>query len=204
MIWSPHKLLEIPSDEEIAVSEPDDLIDLHMMREEAISNEAKDKYRYGFKFDNWHRLEAELENHSEALVSGGNRSSKTQVGAYLTVKAALTNPKATIFCFAQNSEVSIRQQQSAVYDWLPMEYKQKQTSSNTYISYSAKNGFTDSSFILPNGSQVIFKYYSQFANNPTILEGAELGSLYPECVNIGAWCDEYLGGCNCQEEWENS
>lgn len=193
MIWTPHKLLTPPTDDEIAILEPGELIEIHRVREEAIRNEARDKYRYGFKFDNWKKLEHHLSTRSEALVSGGNRSSKTQVGAYFTVKAALENPKSTIFCFSQNAEVSIRQQQSAVYDWLPEELKSKQTSSSTYLSFSAKNGFTDSSFILPNGSQVIFKTYSQFSNNPTILEGAELGSNAPEWLNMGAWLDEYLG-----------
>jgi len=191
--WTPHKLLEIPTDEEIALLTPEELVTIHSTREEAIQNEARDKYRYGFKFENWKKLEKELSTHSEALVSGGNRSSKTQVGAYFTVEAALKNPNSTIFCFSQNSEVSIRQQQSAVYEWLPQELKTKQTSAGAYLSYSRKNGWTDSSCILPNGSQIIFKYYSQFANNPTILEGAELGSNSPEWVNLGAWCDEYLG-----------
>ena len=103
-------------------------------------------------------------------------SGKTQWGAFSVVRAAIENPKSEIFCFAQTSEVSIRQQQSAVWDWLPENLKTKQTSANTYISYKKKTGFTDSSLILPNGSQIIFKTYSQYQNNPTILEGAELGS----------------------------
>jgi len=193
MKWTPHKLLEIPSDEEIAEMEPEELIELHRMREEAISNESKDKFRYGFKFENWGKLETQMETHSEALVMGGNRSSKTQAGAYFVVKAATENPNSMIFCFAQTAEVSIRQQQSAVYDWLPLELKSKQTSANTYISYSLKNGFTDNSLILPNGSQIVFKTYAAFANNPSILEGAELGSMYPNWLNIGAYLDEYLG-----------
>ena len=121
-------------------------------------------------------------------------SGKTQWGAFSVVRAAVENPKSEIFCFAQTSEVSIRQQQSAVYDWLPAELKTKQTSAGAYISYTKKNGFTDGSLILPNGSQIIFKTYSQYQNNPTILEGAELGSRNPEWHNIGCWLDEYLLG----------
>lgn len=193
MKWTPHKLLPIPTDEEIAILDPDELIQIWQTREEAIANEARDKYRFGFKFDNWALLEKHFEDVDEALVSGGNRSSKTQVGAYFTVKAAIENPMSEIFCFAQTHEVSIRQQQSAVYDWLPEEYKVKQTSAGAYINYSRKNGFTDSSCILPNGSRINFKYYSQFQANPTIMEGAELGSHDPKWLNIGVWLDEYLG-----------
>lgn len=121
-------------------------------------------------------------------------SGKTQWGAFSVVRAAIENPGSEIFCFAQTSEVSIRQQQSAVWDWLPAELRTKQTSAGTYISYTKKNGFTDSSLILPNGSQIIFKTYSQYQNNPTILEGAELGSRRPTWHNIGVWLDEYLLG----------
>jgi len=123
-----------------------------------------------------------------------HNSGKTQWGAFSIVRAAVENPNSEIFCFAQTSEVSIRQQQSAVYDWLPAELKTKQTSAGAYISYTKKNGFTDGSLILPNGSQIIFKTYSQYQNNPTILEGAELGSRSPVWHNIGVWLDEYLLG----------
>jgi hypothetical protein len=193
MEWTPHKLLAIPTDEEISEMDPSDLMEFYRIREEAIANEARDRYRYGFKFENWRKLEEQFMTRSEALVSGGNRSGKTQVGAYFTVRAALENPQSEIFCFAQSHEVSIRQQQSAVYDWLPEELKTKQTTAGAYLNYSRKNGFTDSSCIFPNGSRISFKYYTQFQNNPTILEGAELGSHAPKWANMGAWLDEYLG-----------
>ena len=123
-----------------------------------------------------------------------HNSGKTQWGAFSVVRAAVENPNSEIFCFAQTSEVSIRQQQSAVWAWLPEYLKTKFTSANAYISYKKKTGFTDSSLILPNGSQIIFKTYSQYQNNPTILEGAELGSRNPVWHNIGVWLDEYLLG----------
>jgi len=123
-----------------------------------------------------------------------HNSGKTAFGSYSVVKAAIENPGSIIMCFAQSSEVSIRQQQSAVYNWLPPEYRIKQTSSNAYISYTLKNGFTDNSLILPNKSQILFKTYSQYQNNPTFIEGAELGSKSATWHNIGAWLDEYLLG----------
>ena len=194
LTWTKNPILPVPSDEEIISMTPDELVAYHSTREEAIRNSVNDKYRYGWVFDNWKKLEGHLANHSEALISGGNRASKTQVGAYLIVKAAVNNPNSEIFCFSQTAEVSIRQQQSAVWEWLPAEFRTKQTGQNTYISYTRKNGFTDGCLILPNGSRISFKTYSQYSNNPTILEGAELGSFDGEYLNIGAWCDEFLGG----------
>ena len=192
--WTKHPLLEIPSDEMIAALEPEELLELHETREEAIRNAQADPYRYGFRLPHWSRAEAQLDEVDEILASGGNRSGKTAWGSYCVVKAAIENPNSIIMCWAQTSEVSVRQQQSAVYNWLPPEYRKKQTGSQTYISYTLKNGFTDNSLILPNGSQIIFKTYSQYQNNPSIIEGAELGSKDPEWHNIGCWLDEYLLG----------
>jgi hypothetical protein len=192
--WTKHPILPIPTDEEIAEMEPDELLAIHEVREQAIRDAQDDPYRYGFRLPHWERAEEQLKEVDEILASGGNRSGKTAWGSFCVVKAAIENPRSIIMCFAQTSEVSVRQQQSAVYQWLPPEYRRKQTGASTYISYTVKNGFTDNSFILPNGSQVIFKTYSQYQNNPTILEGAELGCKDPVWHNIGCWLDEYLLG----------
>lgn len=194
MKWRSHQILSPPTDDEIAEMEPEDLITLHQVYHEAIENAEKDPFRYGFRLPHWGKAEEQLQDVTEIVALGGNRSGKTQWGAFSIVRAAVENPNSEIFCFAQTSEVSIRQQQSAVYDWLPAELKTKQTSAGAYISYTKKNGFTDGSLILPNGSQIIFKTYSQYQNNPTILEGAELGSRSPTWHNIGVWLDEYLLG----------
>jgi hypothetical protein len=194
MKWRTHQILSPPTDEEIALMEPEELIALHRVYHEAVDNAERDPYRFGFRLPHWAKAEDQLQEVNEIVALGGNRSGKTQWGAFSVVRAAIENPNAEIMCFAQTSEVSIRQQQSAVWDWLPAELRTKQTSSGTYISYTKKNGFTDSSLILPNGSQIIFKTYSQYQNNPTILEGAELGSRSPNWHNVGVWLDEYLLG----------
>jgi len=194
MKWRTHQILSPPTDDEIALMEPAELVELHRVYHEAVDNAERDPYRYGFRLPHWAKAEEQLSEVNEIVALGGNRSGKTQWGAFSVVRAAIENPNSEIMCFAQTSEVSIRQQQSAVWDWLPAELRTKQTSSGTYISYTKKNGFTDSSLILPNGSQIIFKTYSQYQNNPTILEGAELGSRSPVWHNVGCWLDEYLLG----------
>ena len=98
--------------------EADDLIALHTSREEAIRNADKDPYRYGFKLDHWFKAWEQLNEVNEILCLGGNRSGKTAFGSYSVVRAAIENPASIIMCFAQSAEVSIRQQQSAVYNWL--------------------------------------------------------------------------------------
>lgn len=194
MKWTAHPILKPPSDTEMAVMQPEELVKIHRLYHDAIENSVRDPYRYGFRLPHWKKAEDQLSEVDEILALGGNRSGKTAWGAFCVVRAAVENPGAEIFCFAQNSEVSIRQQQKAVWEWLPKELKTKATSATAYISYTQKNGFTDGSLILPNGSQIIFKTYSQYQNNPTILEGAELGSRAPTWINVGCWLDEYLLG----------
>jgi hypothetical protein len=179
----------------MAQMEPSDLIKLHEVYHSAIANSKRDPYRYGWKLPHWKDAEDQLLTNSELLVSGGNRSGKTTWAAHAVVKAAVENPNSTIMCFAQNADVSIRQQQGAIYDALPEEYRVKVLGTEENISYTRKNGFSKSSLILPNSkSSIIFKTYAQFLNNDTILEGAELGCRSPNWINIGAWCDEYLIG----------
>jgi hypothetical protein len=194
MIWRAHQILTPPTDDELVQMTPEEVLSIHRIYHEAIENAEKDPYQYGFRLPHWTKAEEQLHEVNEILALGGNRSGKTQWGAFSVVRAAVENPNSEIFCFAQTSEVSIRQQQSAVWSWLPEYLKTKFTSANAYISYKKKTGFTDSSLILPNGSQIIFKTYSQYQNNPTILEGAELGSRNPKWHNIGVWLDEYLLG----------
>lgn len=193
--WRKHPMLSPPTVEEMARMSPDALVKLWELYHEAIENAEKDPYRYGFVLPNWLEADSFLEKRNEILVSGGNRSSKTSYAARTCVKAAIENPGAVIFCFSQNADVSIRQQQSAIYDALPEELKRKVLGAEENVSYTRKNGFSKASLILPGSlSQIIFKTYAQFLNNDTILEGAELGSRDPKWINVGAWCDEYLIG----------
>ena len=195
MIWRKHAILAPPTNEEMARMQPEALASLYDIYHQAIENSQRDPYRYGFKLPHWKKAEELLESFNELLVSGGNRSSKTTWAATAVVKAAMDNPGSVIMCFAQNADVSIRQQQSAIYDALPEELRKKTLSAEENISYTRKNGFSKSSLILPGTkSHIIFKTYAQFLNNDTILEGAELGSREPVWLNLGAWCDEYLIG----------
>lgn len=195
LVWEKHEILTPPTDKELAGMEAEEVLKLHTIYHSAIANSRRDPYRYGFKLGHWKDAEELLTKHSEILVSGGNRSSKTSWAAHAVVKAAVENPQSTIMCFAQNADVSIRQQQGAVYDALPEEYRVKVLSTEENVSYTRKNGFSKSSLILPGSkSSIIFKTYAQFLNNDTILEGAELGCRNPTWINIGAWCDEYLVG----------
>lgn len=173
---------------------PEELIELHGVYHEAVSNAEKDPYRYGFVLDNWRKAEELFCKCDTVMALGGNRAAKTQLGAWLTVKCCMANPQSLIVCFAQNAELSVLVQQAAIFHHLPAEFKSKRLGQDEYISYTKQNGFAGNSLIFPNGSRILFKTYAQFQQNQTVLEGLELGSYSPTINNLGAWCDEYLGG----------
>ena len=192
--WREHPILKPPTDAEMAAMEPSALVDLHKIYHEAISNSENDPYRHVFVLDPWKKAEELLRQYDTLVTLGGNRSAKTSMGAWLVMRSAMENPGAMIVCFAQNAEMSVLVQQPAIYNFLPAELKGKKLGQAEYISYSKQNGFAGNSLILPNNSRILFKTYSQYQMNQTVLEGLELGAYQAQTVNLGAWCDEFLGG----------
>lgn len=175
--------------------EPQALADLWQAYHDAIENAERDPYRYGFVPKHWREAEEFMRQKPEMVIFGGNRSGKTSFAARCVVRAALENPNSLIWCFAQTTEVSISVQQKAVYEVLPEEYRGPTGKAKfSYKGGFPRNAANTCALFFENGSRIVFKAYSQFLNNDTILEGAELGSKEAKWVNIGAWCDEYLIG----------
>ena len=103
-------------------------------------------------------------------MSGGNRSGKTQFAAHYVMQLLMSKPDSRVACFSMTAASSIRDQQPAVFGHIPLEFKGIKKTKTTNINYSQKNGFTDGTFILPNGSQCWFLNYAQ---QPDIMEGFE-------------------------------
>lgn len=195
LTWRKHPILTPPTDAEMSAMDAEELVRVHKIYHDAIKNAEQDPLRYAYRLEPWADAEKLLEEHDEVMCLGGNRSSKTTFGAKTVVEAALKNQGATIFCFSQDATSSVRVQQKAIYDWLPLEMKKSIRSDTGYIKYGLKNGFTGDSLIIPDTrSMIAFHTYSQFISNPGKFEGLELGSLDCEYINIGAWLDEYLMG----------
>ncbi len=192
--WERHEILKPPTEAEVAQMQPEELLRIHALYHEAIENARKDPYRFGWVLKHWERADEMFARYRTLLLLGANRSGKTTYGAKCIVRAAVENAGALIYCFSQNQETSVVVQQAAVYEYLPAELKVKKTEATEYISYSMQNGFAGNGLVLPNKSRILFKTYSQFQQNQSILEGMELGARNAKWTNIGAWCDEYLQG----------
>ena len=185
LTWTPWPTLAIPSQDQqdaiIANHGSDALIELHTAREEKIRREKSDPYSEGFVPDHWRDADELLKTHDNLLISGGNRSGKTSYSCRKLVQTMIEKPGARVIAFSMTNQSSIRDLQPAVYKYLPNSYKGRKKGSQ--ISYSQKNGFTNSSAVLPNGSAIYFHFYEQRSD---ILEGVELDICYfDELVSMG-------------------
>lgn len=188
--WTPHPVLKVPTKEQQVAMGAEKLLEYWTTRERAIENEQDDPFRYGTEFDHWKKADEQLRDNAELLTLGGNRSGKTEWASKRVVQALVANPGMIIWCFTATSQNSIAHQQSAVHKYLPKEFKNLGRSRTYYVSFSQKNGYTSSSFILPNKSMCVFRNWSQ---NIETIEGGEIGSPQDPVDgthNIGCWFDE--------------
>ena len=188
--WTPHPLLKIPSTDEQINMGASRLLEYWERREGAIDREREDPFRYGTELPHWKKVDDILEEKAELLLLGGNRSGKTEIIAKRVVQSLVANPGSVIWCFTATSQNSIAHQQAVIHKYLPAEFKNLGRSRVHYISYSVKNGYTSSSFVLPNRSMCVFRNWSQ---NIETIEGGEVGckeQAKPGTHNIGIWFDE--------------
>lgn len=201
MAWSKHPILKLPTKGQLKAlldeKGPEAVHDVWKAREDAIQASKDDPIKYGFVLDHQQKVEELLYKPEidEVWVFGGWRSGKSRSAAKIVVEAALNNPNSEIICWAQNEDASVERQQPYIYEMLPPEFKVKMKDSVAKINYSKGTGFAGKKCILPNGAVIYFKFYTQFQNNDTMLEGANLGALAENVnkINIGSWLDEYLG-----------
>jgi hypothetical protein len=190
LTWTPHPLLEIPSRREQIAMGAEKLLEYWESREGAIEREQSDPYRYGTELPHWKMADEQLADHSELLILGGNRSGKSEYCAKRVVECLVKNPGAVIWCFTTSVQNSIAHQQAAIYRYLPKEFKKLGRSRTYYLTFSHKNGFTGSSFILPNKSQCVFRNFQQDIRT---VEGGECGLVSDPAEgshSIGCWLDE--------------
>jgi hypothetical protein len=158
----------------------DKAIEVLQLREDKILAEKLDPYRHGFEPWHWKKADEIIDKKQEILVLGGNRAGKTEWAAKRLVQTLVSKDRAMVWCLHTTHQSSIQMQQNVVYKYLPPELKIAKKTKVTNISYSQKNGFSDNTFILPNGSQCVFMNYAQ---KKDVIEGGECDLI---------WCDELV------------
>jgi hypothetical protein len=155
-------------------------LELKLKRTQLVLLEKADPYTYGFIPDHWEIANTEFAATQELLISGGNRAGKTLWAARRIVQTLLEKENANVLCCHTSHATSVTVQQPAIYNYLPVALRATKKGRIHYLNYSRKNGFTDGSFILPNGSRCDFLNYTQSENT---IEGREADLI---------WCDELV------------
>ena len=199
ILWTPHPLEPVPTQEDILAADTPQkqaaLAVWHDLREERIADAERDPVRFGYTLEQQQLVEEQLEEKTEVWVFGGNRSGKSYQAAKMVMKALLENPGTKIVCWAQDEFASVEMQQPYLWMMLPAEFRKKVKEQRANINWNDKTGFTGNKFVLPNGSSCVFRFYSQFSQNPKLIEGYMVGAPTRDCgyYNIGTWMDEYYG-----------
>ncbi len=155
-------------------------LELRDKRTQLVLLEKADPYTYGFVPDHWEMANRVWSECSELLISGGNRAGKTLWAARRVVETLLSKENCNVLCCHTSNATSVTVQQPAIYNYLPVSLRATKKGKIHYLNYSRKNGFTDGSFILPNGSRCDFLNYTQSENT---IEGREADLI---------WCDELV------------
>lgn len=194
MIFSPHPIHEAPEllgrdpagnvlarfKDGTRRMTPDQLADFWRIREEQIANEKNDPLRYEWQPEAWRRADQILDEQRELLILGGNRSGKSSFAAKRIMRSMLDKPDGRFWCFQETAANSVEMQQPLLWKYMPPELRHTKKSRITNISYGQKTGFAENSFVLPSGSQVWCRNYSQ---DVSTIEGGEVD---------GIWFDELV------------
>lgn len=184
MKLTPHPVIKLPSTEELRILTSklgaEEVARILRIREEKIVAEKTDPYRHGYEPFHWKDADDLLKVHQELCVLGGNRAGKTEWAAKRIVAAMVNTPNARVWCLHTTSPSSIQMQQNVIWKYIPAEYKNLKKGKVTNVQYSQKNGFSDGTFIFPNGSQC---YFMNYAQEKRVIEGGECDII---------WCDELV------------
>jgi hypothetical protein len=175
-----HPVYPLPSFED-SVSDPKRVEEYLLKRNELIELEGADPWRYGYHPPVWELVEEELAaGQREVLILGGNRASKSEFAGRKAIEIMERGEKRRVWCLQNTEANSIEMQQPIVWKYIPIQYKGLKKGQVTNISYTQKNGFSENKFIMPNGSECVFRNYSQEDIN---VEGGDCDLI---------WCDELV------------
>jgi len=170
----------LPSYEE-SQADPEAVKEYLFKRNQLIELEHADPWRYGYRPSVWELVEEEFrEGQREILITGGNRASKSEYAGRKVAEVLESGEKKKVWCLQTTELNSVEMQQPIVFKYIPPELKGMKKGQVVNISYTQKNGFSENKFIMPNGSECVFRNYAQ---DITVVEGGDCDLI---------WCDELV------------
>lgn len=217
-LWTPHPVIPEPTREQIfAVAarlkcSPDLAAkSVWQKREEAIRTEKANPLDAGYEPPIWRVVDAlfgvpwidpewaeAMRTHLTfshpvkcVLILGGQRGGKSEKAAKLVIKTLRNKDKARAWMLHTNNRMSVEYQQPLIWKYLPRELKVKKElrTSTTYIKYTAKNGFSEGRFILPNMSDCSFLAYEM---DRTTVEGGNVDIINPDELVPSDWVETMM------------
>ena len=120
-------------------------------------------------------------------ILGGNGSTKTHFECFVAMASLYKYPQAKVQMYHTDSNTSREVHQARMHEFLMPNDRKQQRTESAYITWKQKTGFSDNSFILPNRSECLFRYYAQQDTKP---EGTEPGDVLTRQRCVGYCADE--------------
>lgn len=198
--WTEHPLVDLQpeyrrlSEAEIQQllatgAKPEDVLAHRDRREKRIADSIRDPFEHEFALPHWQDVEDMVKRKTVTFIPGGNNPGKSRWAASLAVRVLTRrwtwtgqmHDKVKVLMIAQDDGASKMFQQDKVYAQLPEKWRawndsaKKPAGFGKYINYSDKNGFTESTFVLPKPlkGQCWFKTVAQYIREPNSFEGPD-------------------------------
>lgn len=123
------------------------------------------------------------------MVFGGNRPGKSDLGSYWVATRFLTQPQKKVWCVTVDEPLSVRVQQAKIHGMIPRALRVPLPDSprSFYYNYSPQTGYVNNKFVLNNGTQCEFKFYSQEVKS---FQGHDLDGIWYDEIPPKAHYDE--------------
>jgi len=191
-----HLVCPLPTAENVrgfaAIGQLPVLVERLRLREELMDKMDMDPLRHGWRPECWSDVSQALAEFGEVLILGGNRSMKTEIGAWTVVRDCVDKRDRIWACLHMSEDSSIAIQQARVHKYLPPEWRNLGRSGDrVYVKFSEALGFSNKKTILPNGSTIFFFNYKQYRQDPSVFEGYEFDGVLADEL-IPQDCEETL------------
>lgn len=121
------------------------------------------------------------------LINGGQRGGKSQYAGNRSMRLLSLKKGCRAWALHSTLQMSRDYQQPIFWNYLPAHLRAKDLKTRVaYIAYKQKTGFSEEKFVLPSGSDCLFKAYEQDRRG---IEGGNLDIIWPDELVPSDWVE---------------